>query len=120
MGDHVLADVEDLAEGERLVTEVDGRRLAVFKVDGEYRAYHDRCPHQGGPVCQGTVTGTYETVRDESESTQLRWGKDGRILNCPWHGWEFDLSSGECLSREKVELRSYPVDVEDGKLVVTF
>ena len=47
------------------------------------------------------------------------WVKEGKILNCPWHGWEYDIKTGVCLSRRSVKLPSYPVRVEDGKIIVT-
>ncbi|MFB6129868.1 MAG: Rieske (2Fe-2S) protein [Salinigranum sp.] len=49
----------------------------------------------------------------------LDYVKEDEILNCPWHGWEFDLTSGECLSRQGVQLPTHPVRIEDDEIVVT-
>ncbi len=47
------------------------------------------------------------------------WMKDGEIITCPWHGLEFDITTGRCLASAKVRLRQYPVTIEDGQVVVT-
>jgi len=119
MSGHVVGDAGEVGEGERLVTELKGREIAVFNLDGEYRAYLNWCAHQGGPVCEGNLTGTVEASYDrDSGETSLDWSREGEVLMCPWHGWEYDVTSGECLSRKSVTLPSYPVEVRDGKLVV--
>ena len=94
--------------------------MAVFRHDGDYYAYLNWCFHQGGPCCEGTLTGTYFATYDrETRDTTLRWDREGEILNCPWHGWEYDLRTGDCLSRTGRTLPSYPVEVRDGEIVVT-
>lgn len=119
MTEHVVAAADEVSEGDRVVVQIQGREIGVFKKDGEYHAFLNWCPHQGGPVCEGPVSGTQETTFD-TESLELtsEWTREGEILNCPWHGWEFELESGECLSRSDVQLPTYPVSVEDGDIVV--
>jgi len=119
MSEHVVGDAEEVGEGERLVTELQGREIAVFNLDGEYRAYLNWCAHQGGPICEGNLTGTVEASYDrDSGETSLDWAREGEVLMCPWHGWEYDVTSGECLSRTSVTLPSYPIEVREGELVV--
>lgn len=120
MSKHVVGHENELDEGERLVVQLEGREIGVFNVDGELRAYNNWCAHQAGPVCEGAVTGTFEAIFDEEAlDTQLEYCREGEILNCPWHGWEYDLESGDCLSRQGVTLLSYPVEIRDGDIVVT-
>lgn len=88
----------DLAEGEAVVEVVDGTPVAVFLADGEVYALDGVCPHQGGPLGQGKV-------------------EDGCVY-CPWHGWQFELSTGEHVHGKKTA-RTYPVTVEDGDVFVT-
>jgi len=117
---HTICSVDDLDPGERIVVQSEGKEIAVFNLDGEYAAYLNWCPHQGGPCCEGVVSGTREATYDrETREVSLEWVKEGRIMNCPWHGWEFDLETGECLSRRPVELPSFPLSVEDGEIRVT-
>ena len=120
MTDHVVAETTDLSEGERLVVELEGREIGVFNVKGEYYAYTNWCAHQAGPCCEGALTGTSNAqFDDESLEVELSWVKDGEVLNCPWHGWEYDITNGKCLSRAGVRLISHPVSVKDGQLVVS-
>lgn len=120
MGEHIVAQADELAEGDRVLTEIEGREIGVFCVDGEYRSFVNWCVHQGGPICEGRLTGQQEAEFDrESLETDREWTDEDGVIACPWHGWEFDLESGENISREDIELPSYPVHVEDGNIIVT-
>ena len=120
MSEHVVADADELGRGERLIVQLEGREIAIFNVDGELAAYTNWCAHQGGPCGEGSITGTVTASFDrDSLETTLEWSADERILNCPWHGWEYDVTTGECLSRRPVRLPSHEVSVRDGEIVVT-
>ncbi|WP_246989716.1 Rieske (2Fe-2S) protein [Halorientalis marina] len=120
MSDYTVAKEEELDEGDRIVTEIEGREIGVFRLDGEFYAYVNWCAHQSGPPCEGKLTGTTESKfnREELEET-LSYCREGEILNCPWHGWEYDIKSGECLSRDGVGLPSFPVREEEGDIIVS-
>lgn len=105
----------DLKPGERRLVEVRGHSVGVFNVNGEYVAALNLCPHELAPVCRGRVGGT--TL--PSPPGEYRWGREGEILACPWHGWEFDLTTGKALADPRVRLRRYPVTVEDDTLYIT-
>ena len=116
---HTVCSTEDLDDGDKLVIQIEGKEIAVFNIEGEYHAYLNWCPHQGGPCCEGKVSGTSTaTYNRETMEVSLEWIKEDKIMNCPWHGWEFDLTSGDCLSRRNTELPSFPVSVEDGEVNV--
>lgn len=66
----------EVPEGEGRTVEVDGTVVAVFNVDGRYYALDGVCPHAGGPLGDGFLTGT--------------------VVTCPWHGWQFDVTTGAC------------------------
>lgn len=120
MSEHIVASEGDLESGERLVVELEGQKIGIFKIDDEYCAYRNWCPHQGGPVCDGSLTGTQESSFDrENLELELQQTREDRVLNCPWHGWEFDVDTGESLSPRKARLLSYEVSVVDGDIVVT-
>ena len=100
--------------GERRMVEVDGKRIGVFLVNGRYFALHNRCPHMGGNLCQGPVTGT--TL--PTDEFAFVYGRQGEIIRCAWHGWEFEIANGQCLIDPKIRARTYPVTVEGGQVVV--
>ena len=120
MSKHRVTTEGELKDGERLIVQIEGREIGIFLKNGKYHAYLNWCPHQSGPVCEGTITGTQESSFDrETLELETHWTREGQILNCPWHGWEFDINTGECLSRGKIKLPTYPVDIENGEIVVS-
>lgn len=90
---HRICLASDLPPGERRIVELEGRSIGVFNVDGEYYALTNVCPHQGGPVCEGTLSGTTDVEGLDGVSRK----RDKRILKCPRNGWEFDVTSGEAV-----------------------
>lgn len=119
MADHIVARTEDIAPGDRLIVELEGKEICVFNVDGDYHALLNWCVHQGGPCCEGTLGGTYDASFDrESLELSLDWVKEDRVLSCPWHGWEYEVTSGDCLSDGSRRLPKYPISTRDGKLVI--
>ena len=106
---HPVCRVEELPPGERKIVEIAGRSIGVFNVDGEFHAIRNACPHQLAPLCRGTVSGT--TL--PSRPNEFQYGCEGRIIRCPWHGWEFDLTTGQSVfNPHKVRVKSYQVAVE--------
>jgi nitrite reductase (NADH) small subunit len=81
-------------------------------VGGKLVAYRNVCPHAGAPVCQGRVCGT--TLPGEVGEYSL--AREGEILRCPWHGWEFDLLTGLQLVDPKMKLKSYEVAADPKSL----
>lgn len=119
MAAHVVASEGEIGEGERLTVQLEGREVTVLRLDGEYHAYTNWCAHQSGPVCEGVLTGTAVAELDEATGElDVEWVREGKILSCPWHGWEYDAETGECLSKAGVRLPPHPVAVEDGEVVV--
>ena len=110
-----VARASEIAPGEVRLVEVKGRSIGVFNVHGRFVAALNVCPHERAPVCRGRVGGT--TL--PSAPGEYRWGREGEILACPWHGWEFDLLTGRALADPRVRLRLNPVTVEDGTVFVT-
>ena len=106
---HPICRVSDLPPGERKIVEVARRTIGVFNVFGEYFALRNLCPHQGGPLCLGTITGTARSSRPG----EIIWERDGQVLRCPWHGWEFDITSGRSVfNPHRLRVRTYDVTVE--------
>jgi 3-phenylpropionate/trans-cinnamate dioxygenase ferredoxin subunit len=113
--EQVVCAVTDVAPGERRLVTVRGRSLGVFNLHGEFHVLHDRCPHRGAPLCRGVITGT--TL--PADGARFRYGREGEILRCPWHGWEFDVRTGQSwCDSQRVTVRSYKVEVAPGASVV--
>lgn len=110
-----VARASEIGPGEFRLVEVKRRSIGLFNVNGRFVAALNVCPHELAPVCRGRVGGT--TL--PSPPGEYRWGREGEILACPWHGWEFDLLTGEALADPRIRLRLYPVRVEDDTVYVT-
>lgn len=112
---HVVCRTEELPPDERKIVEIGGRAIGVLNVGGEYFAVRNTCPHQGGPLCRGSVGGTMLP----SAPQEWIFGLEDRVIRCPWHGWEFELESGRSLfDPERARVRVYPVTVEAGKVML--
>ena len=111
---HVICGASEIPPGGRRIVEVDGRSIGVFNVAGRFYALHNGCPHKGGALCEGPVCGTVLPTEDRSYA----YGRDGEILRCAWHGWEFDIRTGRSLVDPAVRARTYSVTVVDGTVVI--
>ena len=72
------------------IVQVAGREVGIIRTEREVFAIANRCPHMGGGICYGTVTGVMEASTPED----LRYDENEKAMRCPWHGWEFLLSTG--------------------------
>jgi nitrite reductase/ring-hydroxylating ferredoxin subunit len=115
MSKHVVASVAELPPGSRKLVTVRGRPIAIFNIKGEYFGLHNKCPHQGGSLCDGVLTGLLQS----SEPGDYKYTRQGEIIQCPWHAWEFDIRTGQSYcSPDRIKVKSYPVEVEPGTQVV--
>jgi 3-phenylpropionate/trans-cinnamate dioxygenase ferredoxin subunit len=113
--EHRIGTVEEVRREGCRVVELEGRPVGVISVGEEFYAIHDRCPHMGPSMCRGTVSGTFVA----SDAHEYVYGMHGKVIRCPWHGWEFDLETGRSLLEpHRVGLRTYRVTVEGGDVVV--
>jgi nitrite reductase/ring-hydroxylating ferredoxin subunit len=103
-----LGDLSDFPPSECRLLEVAGSEIGIFNIAGKLHAVRNLCPHRGGPICKGWVTGTMLP----SEPGRLQWGMEGRVLRCPWHRWEFDLETGRTVFEvDRRRLIIYPMRV---------
>jgi 3-phenylpropionate/trans-cinnamate dioxygenase ferredoxin subunit len=101
--------VAELPPGGRKIVNVDNKSIGIFNVKGNFFALRNICPHQFAPLCEGKITGT--TL--PSKPGEYRYAREGEIIRCPWHGWEFDITTGKSIfNPHKVKVRSYDVSVE--------
>ena len=121
LGDNrvLVARSDQIEEGGRLVLAVDSLEVGIFRVGGELHAYENRCPHAGGPVCQGTIIdGVKEVLDDSRRSLGQTWDENDPRIVCPWHGYEFSLKTGSFPTLPEVQLRRIQVEEEGGDVYV--
>jgi nitrite reductase (NADH) small subunit len=112
---YCVGNISDVPNGKALIVEVNGVSVGIFNENGNVYAIRNTCPHKQAPICKGTVGGTMLP----SDPCDFQFGLEGQVLRCPWHGWEFDLATGESLfgiSNRKV--KTYPVEVKDDRIYV--
>lgn len=95
-----IADAQELPEGGRLCTVIEGKALVVLNVDGTPYAIANQCPHAGRPLEEGEVRGL--------------------TITCPYHGYAYNLKNGKNLEYPEFEppVPTYPVRIEAGKVQV--
>lgn len=96
---HKVAEISEVPPGTAVAVDVEGRRIAVFNVDGSFYAIDDTCPHAGAPLSEGDV--------------------DGSEVTCPWHNATFDLNDGsvQCPPAEE-GVTCYPVQVQGSEIFI--
>ena len=74
------------------------KEICIANLNGSYSAIDNICLHQGGPLGQGTI-------------------ENGKVV-CPWHGWEWDPTTGEAAHNPRAKVAVYPLKIEDGDVLV--
>ena len=115
-GEHmkvVVGKVSDFENGDRKIIDVNGKSVGVFRIDDEFYAIRNRCPHQFGPLCLGSLAS--RAVSDRPGEVTMDPGPP--LLACPWHGWEYDIATGQSFmgpGRGNMSARRYDVNVLPG------
>lgn len=96
-----VAKKSDIPAGTSKQVELEdkGIAIAVYNVNGSYYALDGICPHMGGPLGEGDL--------------------DGNVVTCPWHGWQFDVATGNCVVRPGVKQTTYQVKAEGDDILVS-
>ena len=94
-----VVGVSDLKPGENKVVEVNGEQVALFNVDGEFFAISNTCAHRGGPLGEGYL--------------------EGDVVTCPWHGWRFNVKTGNNAIMPNMKVQNYQVKVEGNDVLVS-
>ena len=119
MNEVMVGELREYPEGGHRVLRVDDFELGIFRQGERLVAYENRCPHDGGPVCQGKVIPRVEEeIAPDQTSRGLRFSSSKRNIVCPWHGWEFDLRTGHHPAGPRFALRKAKLEVADGHIYV--
>jgi 3-phenylpropionate/trans-cinnamate dioxygenase ferredoxin subunit len=115
MARHIVAAAGEIPPGSRKLVTIRGREIGIFNHGGEYFALLNRCPHQGAELCKGTLIG----LATSREPGHFELSRRGEMLKCPWHGWEYDIRTGQSwCNPNDTKVRVYPVAVEHGETLV--
>lgn len=87
-----------LPEKQGFLVEAAGEAIAIFRVGDAVHAVENACPHRGGPLAFGDLRGA--------------------TVYCPLHAWGFDVRSGRCAEFPDAPVRTFPVHVEGGDVVL--
>jgi nitrite reductase/ring-hydroxylating ferredoxin subunit len=93
-----VAKVEEIPPGTGRTVDVHGVWIALFNVDGAFFAVDNTCLHAGGPIGEGSLSGD--------------------IVTCPWHGWQFNVRTGERPGNPNFTLACCPVRVEGEEIQI--
>lgn len=115
MAAFVVARAEEIPDGCRKLVQVQSRDIVVFNIKGEFFALLNRCPHKGGSLICGVLVGLVES----SAPGEFTYSRPGELLRCPWHGWEYDVRTGQSYcDPDDIKVRQYAVSVELGERIV--
>ena len=93
-----VAEVSDVPPGTGKCVEADGKQIALFNVAGAFHAIDNTCLHRGGPLGEGEL--------------------EGSVVTCPWHGWQYDVTTGTNLDDDTTGVARYEVKLEGGSVLV--
>ena len=104
-----VAKASDLPDGERRIVAYGAEEIGVFHWQGAFYAYQNLCVHQGGPACEGIIMHKVEDVLGPDRTwLSQKFGEEVHFV-CPWHGYEYDIKTGECIGDRKLKLRKFEV-----------
>ena len=110
----------DFADPGRKIIGFEGFEVGVFRLDGEFFAYLNLCPHMGGPACQGKMIAKVEEIIAEDRTSKgMAFSKTRMHVVCPWHGYEFDIRTGVHPGNARMRLRKINVAVADGEVIIS-
>ena len=93
-----VATITEIPSGQSTVVTIGDKRVAIFHREGSFHAIADECPHRGASLGEGDL--------------------EGSIVTCPWHGWQFDVTTGQSPINPAACVPTYPCKVEEGDVWV--
>lgn len=105
---HFACKTADVLRNAPKIVSVSNLSIGIFNLNDGYHALLNICPHKGAALCEGPVCGTTRQTSDR----EFVYDRAGELVRCAWHGWEFDIRSGEFLVDPTVKARRFDVSVE--------
>jgi nitrite reductase/ring-hydroxylating ferredoxin subunit len=109
MAEWFVAKAAEMSDGDRRIVSAGRHEIGVFCKDGAFYAYSNYCLHAGGPACEGLmINRVVDLIGPDRTYLGQAFGDEMHFV-CPWHGWEYDIETGECAGDRKLKLRKYDV-----------
>jgi nitrite reductase/ring-hydroxylating ferredoxin subunit len=109
MAEWFVAKADELSDGDRRIVTAGPHEIGVFFKDGAFYAYSNYCLHAGGPACEGVLINRVVDLIAADRTYRGQSFGDELHFVCPWHGYEYELKTGECVGDRKLKLRKYDV-----------
>jgi nitrite reductase/ring-hydroxylating ferredoxin subunit len=109
MAEWFVAKTSEFQDGDRRIVTAGPREIGVIFKGGAYYAYSNVCLHQGGPACEGLMIENVVDIINPDRTYEGQTFGDEMHFVCPWHGWEYDLKTGEVIGDRKQKLRKFEV-----------
>jgi nitrite reductase/ring-hydroxylating ferredoxin subunit len=104
-----VAKASEMTDGDRRIVLAGSTEIGVFYKDGDYFAYSNTCLHSGGPACEGLLINRVVDVIAPDLTYQGQTFSEQVHFVCPWHGYEYELKTGECVGDRRLKLRKFEV-----------
>ena len=110
MPEQLVGKISQFQDGDRRIVMAGRTEVGVFRDGDQFHAYSNYCVHQGGPACEGLIIAKVEErIMPDQTSRGLYFSDTDMHFVCPWHGYEYDLRTGECTADRRLRLRRYEV-----------
>jgi nitrite reductase (NADH) small subunit len=120
MTEYSAGSVADYADGDRKVVLCGQAEVGVFRIDGEFHAWHNRCAHLAGPICQGRIMKrVLEPVDADNCVRAQAYDESETHIVCPWHGYEYNIKTGRHPGNDRMGLRRADIIIRDGEVYVS-
>lgn len=111
---YLACSTSEVAPGAQKIVTINRRPIGIFEIDGTYHAMLNVCPHRGGALCEGPQCGTSTSDTDFG----IHYGRHNELVRCAWHGWEFDIRTGQALADSSMKAKTFDVSVEGDQIFV--
>jgi nitrite reductase (NADH) small subunit len=119
MAEYHAGRLDLFTEGGRRLLKCGDAEIGIFMINGELHAWHNECAHRGGPVCQGRIMRrVMEPLGNNGTVRSLEYHGTDIHLICPWHGYEYNIKSGEHPGHAALKLRKASITIRNGEVYV--
>jgi nitrite reductase/ring-hydroxylating ferredoxin subunit len=119
MAEYYAGNVAEYADGDRRVVICGDTEVGLFKIGEDFYAWHNRCAHRAGPVCQGRIMNrVIEPVAADRTVRAMAYADGDHNIICPWHGYEYSIKTGANQGTARLKLKKADISIRDGELYV--